>query len=53
MTLPPGEYFGVALSSAPENAQFDVEFHEAIKSRATPFDIMPGRTVNLEFTLIE
>jgi len=53
MNLPPGEYFAAALGSLPENAQFDVEFHESIKSRATPFEVLPGRTVHLEFMLIE
>jgi hypothetical protein len=51
--LPPGEYYAVALTSMAENAQFDSELHEALKPRATPFQLSPGETATIELTLIE
>ena len=52
-SMPPGDYFAVALRSAPENALFDPEFREAITPRATPFQLAPGQSVKVELTLIE
>ncbi len=51
--LPPGDYFAAALASVPENAHYDLEFHEALKARATPFQLSPGETAKLELSLIE
>jgi hypothetical protein len=53
MGLPPGEYYAAALMSMPVNAQFDLELHEALKPRATPFHLSPGETANIELTLLE
>jgi protocatechuate 3,4-dioxygenase beta subunit len=51
--LPPGDYFAVAVRSAADNAMFDLELHEALKPRATPFQLSPGETAKIELTLIE
>jgi hypothetical protein len=51
--LPPGDYFAVALPSAADNASFDLELHEALRSRATPFQLSPGEITRIELTLIE
>ena len=52
-SMPPGDYFAAALRFAPDDALFDPEFREAITPRATPFQLAPGQSVNLELTLIE
>jgi hypothetical protein len=51
--LPPGNYFAAALASAPDDAQYDTDFHQTIKDRATPFQLLPGERVKLELSLIE
>jgi hypothetical protein len=51
--LPPGSYFAAAFTSVHDDAQFDVDFHAAIRNRATPFDLSPGETAKLELLLIE
>jgi hypothetical protein len=51
--LPPGRYFAAAFTSVHDDAQFDVDFHAAIKDRATAFDLSPGETVKLELPLLE
>jgi hypothetical protein len=51
--LPPGDYFALALPSAPDNASFDLEFQDALKPRATPFQLSPGESARIELTLIE
>ncbi len=51
--LPPGDYLAVALASPPQDAQYDPDFREALKPRATPFHLLPGQTTTLELSLIE
>jgi protocatechuate 3,4-dioxygenase beta subunit len=51
--LRPGDYFAAALSWAPADAAYDLEFLEALKPRATPFQLAPGETAKIELTLIE
>ena len=35
------------------DAQYDPDFREALKPRATPFHLLPGQTTTIEVTLIE
>jgi hypothetical protein len=51
--LPAGEYYAAAFTRVPDDARFDPGFHEAIKPRATPFQLSPGQTTTLELSLIE
>jgi protocatechuate 3,4-dioxygenase beta subunit len=51
--LRPGDYFAVALTSAPASTSYDLDFLETLKSRATPFHLSPGETAKIELTLIE
>jgi hypothetical protein len=51
--LPPGNYFAAAVPSARDDAPYDIDFHQSIKERATPFHLSPGESAKLELSLIE
>jgi hypothetical protein len=53
LNLPPGNYFAAALASARDDAHYDMDFHQTIKERATPFHLSPGESVKLELAIIE
>ena len=51
MRLPPGDYFGVAITDVEPGAWTDPSFLSQARDRATPFTLAPGETKSVDLPL--